>query len=236
MSRKEIAQEAARIMYREGVKEYFNAKRIAAKRVLGKTEAKATVRFRPHDMPSNGEIKEELQRLSILAEGEDREARIFAMRVTALECMRKLEHFEPRLIGSVASGKIRQGSDIDLHVFTDDLEQLETTMDTLGWDYEHDEVLIRKNNEFREFTHYYIDVGFPLELSVYGTEERKITTRSSVSGKPIERVSAARLRELIEEEHADRWSQYLQDGKLNIPSGDLPGEFDGLLAEFLEGR
>jgi predicted nucleotidyltransferase len=233
MSRKEIAQEAAKIMYREGVKEYFNAKRIAAKRILGKTEAKATVRFRPHDMPSNGEIKEELVKLASLAEGDDREARIFAMRVTALDCMKKLERFEPRLIGSVASGKIRQGSDIDLHVFTNDFDVLEAELKRLGWVYEHEDVLIQKNGTYREFTHYYVDVGFPLELSVYGLEERRITTRSSVSGKPIERVGVARLEEMLREEHPDRWAAYLQDGVLPSVSHEMPGEFDGLLAKFL---
>jgi len=40
----------------------------------------------------------------------------FAMRVIALEAMQALERFSPRLIGSVATGHVRRGSDIDLHV------------------------------------------------------------------------------------------------------------------------
>ena len=39
-------------------------------------------------------------------------------------CLRALSEFSPRLIGSVSTGHIRRGSDIDLHVFTDDLDPL----------------------------------------------------------------------------------------------------------------
>jgi hypothetical protein len=57
--RAQIAAESARVMYEEQVKEYFKAKRIAAKRLLGRVEARR-VRFRPRDLPSNGEIREAL--------------------------------------------------------------------------------------------------------------------------------------------------------------------------------
>ncbi len=52
-----IAQLAAQIMYGEDVKQYFTAKRLAAKRLLGQTSARG-LRYRPRDLPSNGEIKE----------------------------------------------------------------------------------------------------------------------------------------------------------------------------------
>ncbi len=54
--RPQIAREAARLMYEEGVKEYFKAKHMAAKRVLGKSAGKKQ-RHRPAGLPSNGEIQ-----------------------------------------------------------------------------------------------------------------------------------------------------------------------------------
>jgi hypothetical protein len=52
-----ITQLAAQIMYGEDVKQYFTAKRLAAKRLLGRAAAGKTIRYRPRDLPSNGEIK-----------------------------------------------------------------------------------------------------------------------------------------------------------------------------------
>lgn len=111
-----IAQLAAQIMYGEEVKQYFTAKRLAAKRLLGQLDAKS-IRYRPQDLPSNGEIKEALRELVIEIEGDGRTRRLFAMRVAAIEAMEQLEPFAPRLIGSVATGHVRTGSDVDLHVF-----------------------------------------------------------------------------------------------------------------------
>ena len=112
-----IAQLAAQIMYGEDVKQYFTAKRLAAKRLLGQVNAKA-IRYRPHDLPSNGEIKEALLELVTEIEGDGRTRRLFAMRIVALEAMEALAPFNPRLIGSVATGHVRSGSDVDIHVFT----------------------------------------------------------------------------------------------------------------------
>src|SRR5262249_32496235 len=72
-----IALEAARLMYEEGVKQYFTAKRIAAKRKLGRSGGKR-LRYRPSDLPSNGEIRDALLGLAELAEGSRRTRRLFA--------------------------------------------------------------------------------------------------------------------------------------------------------------
>ena len=85
--RARVAAEAARLMYQEGVKQYFTAKRMAARRLLGKVAGRQT-RFRPADLPSNGEIRDALLSLSELAEGSRRTRRLFAMRVVALESLK----------------------------------------------------------------------------------------------------------------------------------------------------
>jgi hypothetical protein len=106
--REAIAQLAAQIMYGEDVKQYFTAKRLAAKRLLGQHGARS-LRYRPTDLPSNGEIKDALLELVEDIEGDDRTRRLFAMRVVALEAMEQLLPFLPRLIGSVATGHVRSG-------------------------------------------------------------------------------------------------------------------------------
>lgn len=209
--REAIAQLAAQIMYGEGVKQYFTAKRLAAKRLLGR-EASRTVRYRPRDLPSNGEIKRALLELVEDIEGDARYRRLFAMRVTALEAMLALEEFSPRLIGSVATGHVREGSDVDLHVFAGDASDVVRRTKELGWVFEVERVAIVKGGRPMEFTHVHVADEFPLELTVYAPRELRIRPRSSTDGKPIVRLSAKAVRALCECEHAEAWRRYEVEG------------------------
>jgi len=218
-----IAQLAAQIMYGEDVKQYFTAKRLAAKRLLGRLNAKA-IRYRPQDLPSNGEIKQALLELVTEIEGDGRTRRLFAMRVVALEAMEALEPFHPRLIGSVATGHVRSGSDVDLHVFAWDAADVEAHVRGLGWAHETQRVNILKHGKVMEFTHIHIADVFPIELTVYAPNELSHRPRSSTDGKPIVRIRAPLLRALCAREHAELWGRYLADG--TAPSLDeiLAGE------------
>ena len=211
--RASLAHEAARLMYEEGVKQYLSAKQLAAKRLLGRTHGKK-IRYHPRDLPSNGEIKEALLQLVQLYEGDDQLYRLFAMRVIALEIMFELKQYTPCLIGSVSTGHVRQGSDIDLHLFTDSLEELEHTLESLKWPYKLAEVSIQKNGQIKLYTHVYLENIFPVELSVYPTQEIRIVSRSSTDGKSIVRLKAAAVEQLLQQEHENEWFEYLSDGIL----------------------
>src|ERR1700720_2912198 len=110
--RQAIAFEAARLMYERVETEYFTAKRKAAKRLCRKG-------VKPEDLPSNAEIRDQIQTFARIHEGERRTHDLRDMRLEALPLMPALRRFKPRLIGSVMTGHVRKGSDIDLHVFTD---------------------------------------------------------------------------------------------------------------------
>jgi len=220
-------------MYYEGREQYFDAKRTAARRVLGRDARGA--QFRARELPSNGEIRDALLQIVALAEGRDRSRRLFAMRVVALQVLTELAPWHARLIGSVATGHARRGSDIDIHVFTDSIDGLELDLFRRQWTFETEEVLIKVGTGFKVFQHIHaMDHPFPVELSVYALRERRIATRSSTDGKPIQRVSASRLKERIEEAHPLLWEEYAQTGALDLEGLDdglTPGEFDGLLDE-----
>ena len=181
-----LAKEAAKLMYEESVSQYFDAKKIAAKRLFGSGGKKA-MQYRPKDLPSNAEISIELAKLVELLE-DDQQERLFAMRVTAIAIMSELTQFYPRLIGSVSTGHIRKGSDIDLHVFTDDIEVLESHLCYLHWQYKKKQVVIQNGSCFTEYTHIYISTDFPVELSVYPLLELRVTGRSSTDSKRIKRL------------------------------------------------
>src|ERR1700683_2714048 len=102
--RQAIAFEAARLMYERIESEYFTAKRKAAKRLCRQ-------RVKPQDLPSNAEIREQIQVFARIHEGESRTRHLREMRLEALRMMHLLRAFRPRLIGSVMPGPLRKGAD-----------------------------------------------------------------------------------------------------------------------------
>src|SRR5437879_13518698 len=90
--RGQIALAAARLMYERVESEYYTAKRKAAKQLCRKG-------VKPEDLPSNAEIREQVQHFARIHEGERRTENLRAMRLEALRLMRLLRAFRPRLIG-----------------------------------------------------------------------------------------------------------------------------------------
>src|SRR3712207_2713785 len=99
--RQAIALEAARLMYERVESEYFTAKRKAAKRLCRRG-------VKPEDLPSNAEIREQIQLFARIHEGDRRTRHLREMRLEALRLMRLLRAFRPRLIGSVMTGHVRK--------------------------------------------------------------------------------------------------------------------------------
>ena len=207
-----LVKEAARLMYEEGVSQYFDAKHLAAKRMLGRGQGKR-MRYRPKDLPSNGEIANELQLMARFHEGDQNRIQLFHMRATALQVMEQLNEFSPRLIGSVSTGRVRKGSDIDLHLFCNSIESIEARLNQLDWPFETKLVCIHNNSRITEYTHIYLQREFPIELSIYPEHEIRVRGRSSTDGKPIIRLSPDKLIQLLITEHGDAWNRYLNDGE-----------------------
>lgn len=190
--RRDVARVAARLMYERTEKEYFTAKRKAA-RMLG---LKQGTFFR--DLPSNAEIRDEIEVLARMHEGEQRTANLRAMRLEGLRLLRVLSEFRPRLIGSVLTGHIRTGSDIDIHVFSDSEWPVTEVVEGLGLHCEVEHKRVVKHHEARVFTHVHVQGGrFPIELTVYAEDKTCYVFRSSITGRPIERANARELESLL---------------------------------------
>jgi len=195
--RRQIAFLAAQLMYHRTESEYFTAKRKAAKQ-LG-----VEYRFRPADLPSNAEIRDQIQAMARIHEGPKRLDHLRDMRIEALRLMRKLARFRPRLIGSVWTGHVRRGSDIDVHIFSDSLAIVTDVLDEFGVDYEVEHKRIVKYGEERVFTHIHVDDRFPYELTLYPEDKVHYVFKSSITGKPIERASIAELEDALKAENPD---------------------------------
>ena len=194
--RRQLAWEAARLMYTREESEYYRAKLKAARRICSGD-------VKPRDLPSNREIRDQVQAFARLHEGERRTENLKEMRLEALRLMRLLRTFRPRLIGSVMTGHIRQGSDIDIHVFSDSIEAIAAVLDEEGVSYEIERKVVRKHGEERMFTHVHVDDRFPFELTVYPADKAHYVFKSSITGKAIERASIAELEQLLEREYPE---------------------------------
>lgn len=118
-TREDVARLAARLLYDRKVKEYKDAKEMAAASLGSKA------------LPSNYEVAMELDGLTDQFEGDARQKRLIEMRGIALNLMKRLRRHDPVLIGSVWRGTQRLGSDIDIVVYHGDPGEVEEEVSRL---------------------------------------------------------------------------------------------------------
>jgi hypothetical protein len=193
--RQAIALEAARLMYERSESEYYTAKRKAAKQLCRQ-------QVKPADLPSNAEIRDQIQVFARIHEGDKRSQDLREMRLQALRLMHVLRAYRPRLIGSVMTGHVRKGSDIDIHIFADSLGLVTDLLEQEGFQFDVERKEIVKFAEARVFTHVHIFDRFNFELTVYGEDKAHYVFRSSITGKAIERASIRELEEILLREYS----------------------------------
>ena len=188
-----IAQEAARLMYEEGVREYRDAKRKAGRRY----GAEKALSLGSH-LPTNAEIHAELQRLLGIYEEKVLPERLLQLRLIALRLMELLEPFRPHLVGSVLSGVVTERSDIDLHLFAESSEEVEDFLAARDLPFELEVVTIRHGSEFIDYSHLYLEEeGVVIECTVYPLVDLHRIPKSSITGQAMERATTKQLRRLI---------------------------------------
>ena len=210
--RRRIIFEAARLMYSRRESEYYTAKMKAARKICGGW-------VKPRDLPSNAEIRDEIQRFAHLYEGDNRLKNLREMRLTALGVMRLLKKFKPRLIGSTLTGHVRIGSDIDIHVFASTVEAVTGALDEAGQVYEVEHKLVRKHGEERLFTHIHVQGPFEIELTLYPLDKARLVFKSSITGQAIERASISQLEQFLAREYPDEELDHI------VPTGEEVDRF-----------
>ena len=122
-NRLRVAQEAARLMSEHGIRDFHHAKLKAAER-LGILETQA--------LPRNLEIEQALREHQRLFLADSQPQLLRQRRAAAVDAMRFLAAFEPRLVGAVLEGTADAHSAICLHVFSDDPDAVEQFLRELG--------------------------------------------------------------------------------------------------------
>jgi hypothetical protein len=123
-----IASVAARLMAEDGITDYQQAKRKAA-RQLGLPENTA--------FPDNADVELQLREYRSIYQDEDHQARLQAMRHSALELLELLADFNPYLSGSVLDGSAGEHSNIDIFLFADSAKEVEIFLLNRNIDIEH---------------------------------------------------------------------------------------------------
>jgi len=110
-----IAQECARLIAEEGVQDFGAARRKAALRLAVGNRAV---------LPDNVEIEQALLDRQRLFDADRQAIRLRGLRETALNAMRFLARFRPRLVGPVLSGAVGPHAGVHLHLFADSPEEI----------------------------------------------------------------------------------------------------------------
>lgn len=188
--RARIAQEAARLMTEEGVRDYYAAKRKAAQH-LGAPDTR--------NMPRNNEIEAALEDYQRLFQGEQQASHLQALREGAVQAIHFLADFNPRLVGSVLSGTAGQHADINLHLFADTPEEVSLFLMEANIPFQASHKRMRvSREEWQEFPCYDFLAGdHAVDLVVFPREGRREAPRSPVDGKPMRRAGLEEVEKLL---------------------------------------
>lgn len=195
--RERIAQVAARLMAEEGIGDFAQAKRKAA-REIGVPDTKS--------LPTNSEIQRALRIHQALYQKDEQEERLRALRLQALGAMQLLDRFHPLLTGAVADGTAGRHAGICLHLFADSTKEVELFLLNRQLPYRLSERRFRFGDAYRTVPTYLLD-GDPavLELAVFSMDDLRQTPRDPVDGRPMERVKARQVEALLGSESGDGW-------------------------------
>ena len=188
--RQAVAEEAARIMREQGVDDFLMAKRKAADR-LGVTDASI--------LPRNTEIEAARLVHQRLFAADRHESELVALRRSALEAMRLLAEFQPRLVGPVLAGTASAHSEINLHVFSETPEAVSLRLEERGVPHE---VLERRLRFERDRTLAYPALRFvagrqSVDAVIFPLDGIRQSPASPVDGRPMRRASAAEVEALL---------------------------------------
>lgn len=189
-SRQVVAQEAARIIVNQGIRDYGLAKKKAAER-LGLTNRGS--------LPGNVEIERAVAEHHQLFGGDGHAAMLRALRMSALSAMEMLDEFTPRLVGPVLNGTADENSAINLHVFADAAELVADHLDARGlvWRAYERRLKYRRDRPETCAGFEFKGASGPVQATVFPVDGIRQAPLSPIDGRPMDRADAARVRELI---------------------------------------
>jgi hypothetical protein len=193
--RRALAQEAARIMSEQGIDDYGLAKRKAAER-LDATDIAV--------LPKNTEIEAALAAHHRLFEANTHSSTLSQLRRTALQAMRLLQRFQPRLVGPVLSGTASAHSEVNLHLFADGAEPVALHLMEQGIPHRMAERRLRyEPNRLVAYPVVQFVAGDKeIDAVVFPIDGIRQSPASPVDGRPMKRADTAELESILKEERS----------------------------------
>lgn len=190
--RQELAYLAARLVAVDGINDYLLAKRKAAER-LGVNNRQ--------QLPSNQEIEQALIDYQRLFQGDTQPQLLQQMREIALNAMRFLAAFKPRLAGAVVDGTAGEHSEITLHLYADATEEVAMQLIDRGIPYESCERRVRLNaatvNSYPAYR--FLAEGYPVVLIIFPLRDKNQSPLSPTDGRPMQRLNIVEVQNLLAE-------------------------------------
>lgn len=190
-SRRRVAREAALLLYKGLIKEYKQAKEMAAETLGTRT------------LPSNLEVAFELDRMVDEIEGLTRKELIVKLRRLALQVMLQLREFHPKVVGSVWRGTACKGSDIDILAFTTDPKAVIDTLLKNGFKVVKTEWHKKvEDNRVKNYFHIYLNLlaDHEVEVIVRNPEDLHIREKCDIYGDVITGLTLSQLEEVLEQD------------------------------------
>jgi hypothetical protein len=192
-NRLRVAQEAARLMSEHGIRDFHHAKRKAAER-LGVLDEQA--------LPRNHEIEQALREHQRIFQGESQPQLLRTRREAAVEAMRFLQRFEPRLVGAVLEGTADSHSAVCLHVFSDDPEAVGIYLREHGVpvDTQTRHLRISREEQMEYPVLLFAADNLPFDLTVLPHNALRQAPLDRIDEKPMRRASLASVEILLAQE------------------------------------
>lgn len=178
--RERIAQLAARLMAVDGIDDFALAKRKAA-RQAGAPDTR--------NLPNNEEVEQALRAYQQLYQADEQQARLRHLRQNAREMMQLLNQFDPHLSGSVLSGSAGKYSDINIHLFTDSVKDVEMFLLNRQIPYRSRERRVFIGGEPRGVPNFSVSTdGADFDITVFAPRDLRYQLRTTAEGKPFDRA------------------------------------------------
>lgn len=185
-----VAQEAARIIVNQGVRDYRLAKQKAVER-LG-LNARGS-------LPGNSEIESAVADHLHIFGGDSHKDRLRLMRTAALSAMELLSVFSPRLVGPVLTGTADEHSAINLHLFADNPEIVAVEIGDIGISLKpYERRLKSRRGQIETFAGFeFSHCNETIQATVFPIDGIRQAPMSPIDGRPMKRVDTNAVQDLL---------------------------------------
>ena len=189
-ARQVLAQEAARIIVDQGIRDYRVAKQKAAERLGVGTRGA---------LPGNAEIEAAVVDHLQIFGGDSHADLLRLMRTAALSAMELLGDFSPRLVGPVLLGTADDNSAVNLHLFADSAEIVAMEIGDMGIQFRsYERRLKSRRGQVElypgfEFSH----CNETVQATVFPVDGIRQAPMSPIDGRPMKRGNRESVQALL---------------------------------------